>query len=142
MRSGCWRRCKPCFGRRLHVGDVDAICRFDHPLTELEEKPVSAVDKQIASYIVPRIPDGCTMQIGLGGISNAVAYSLIHHKHIGIHTEMLTDSKAPVTGVAEAGLYTTVLPAARAGPILWQARLMGKLNGVIAQMTPKGWRIV
>jgi acyl-CoA hydrolase len=76
----------------IHVSDVDAICRFDHPLTELEQKPVSAVDKQIASYIVPRIPDGCTLQIGLGGISNAVAYSLIHHKHIGIHTEMLTDS--------------------------------------------------
>ena len=74
----------------IHVGDVDAICRFDHPLPNWKKSRSVRWTSRFLN-IVPRIPDGCTMQIGLGGISNAVAYSLIHHKHIGIHTEMLTD---------------------------------------------------
>lgn len=78
----------------INVRDVDAICRHDHPLTELKQPPVTEIDEKIASYIVPNIKDGCTLQVGLGGIANAVAYSLVDRKHIGVHTEMLTDSMA------------------------------------------------
>lgn len=76
----------------INVRDVDALCRFDHPLPELLQPPVSEKDKKIASYIVPHIPDGATLQVGLGGIANAVAYALEGKKHLGVHTEMLTDS--------------------------------------------------
>ncbi|NCC69840.1 MAG: hypothetical protein EOM14_16920, partial [Clostridia bacterium] len=55
----------------VNVKDVDAICRFDHPLPELQQPPVSETDRAIASYIIPNIPDGCTLQVGLGGIANA-----------------------------------------------------------------------
>ena len=78
----------------INVKDVDAICRFDHPLPELKQPPVSETDKKIASYIVPNITDGSILQVGLGGIANAVAYSLEDRKHVGVHTEMLTDSMA------------------------------------------------
>jgi len=78
----------------INVKDVDAICRFDHPLPELKQPPVSETDKKIASYIVPNITDGSILQVGLGGIANAVAYSLEDRKHLGVHTEMLTDSMA------------------------------------------------
>lgn len=78
----------------INVRNVDAICRCDHPLAELKQPPVTEIDEKIASYIVPYIKDGCTLQVGLGGIANAIAYSLVDRKHIGVHTEMLTDSMA------------------------------------------------
>lgn len=78
----------------INVKDVDAICRFDHDLAELQQPPVSESDRMIASYIIPNIPDGATLQVGLGGIANAVAYGLEDKKHLGVHTEMLTDSMA------------------------------------------------
>ena len=46
------------------------------------------------------------------------------------------------SGVSDAGLTMTVLPAANAGPTLWQTRLSGKLNGAMAATTPQGTRSV
>lgn len=77
---------------RIHVSKVDAVCRCDHPLYEYQQPPVSDLDKKIASYILPLIPDGATLQIGVGGVANAVAYGLINKKKLGVQTEMLTDS--------------------------------------------------
>lgn len=77
---------------RIHVNDVDAICRCDHELYEYIQPPVSEQDKVIASYIIPLIPDGATLQIGVGGVANAVAYGLTDKKHLGVQTEMLTES--------------------------------------------------
>src|SRR6266446_5956651 len=51
-------------------------------------------------------------------------------------------SRSADSGVSVAGLSTTAFPPARAGPTLWQTRLSGKLNGLIATTTPHGTRIV
>lgn len=77
---------------KVHVDKVDAFCRDDHALYELKQPPVREIDEKIASYIIPLIPDGATIQVGLGGIANAVAYGLKDRKNLGVHTEMLTDS--------------------------------------------------
>jgi len=77
---------------KIHVSDVDYICEYDHPLLELSQPPIRETDKKIASYIIPLIPDGATLQVGLGGIANAVAYGLENKKNLSVHTEMLTDS--------------------------------------------------
>lgn len=79
-------------GSLIHVDDVDAICRADHELAELIQPPVDEIDHAIAAFIIPNIPDGATLQVGLGGIANAVAYGLRDTRHLGVHTEMLTDS--------------------------------------------------
>ncbi|QZY54006.1 acetyl-CoA hydrolase/transferase family protein [Crassaminicella profunda] len=76
----------------VHVSKVNYICEKDHPIPELPQPPVSEIDKKIASHILPLIPDGSTIQIGLGGIANAVGYGLEDKKDLGVHTEMLTDS--------------------------------------------------
>jgi 4-hydroxybutyrate CoA-transferase len=76
----------------LHVDDVEAIIEHDAPMPELPNSPPTEIDKQIASHIIDRIPDGACLQIGLGGIGNAVGYSLDNKKDLGIHTEMATDS--------------------------------------------------
>lgn len=86
---------------RIHVDKVDAFCRDDHPLFELKQPPVREIDEKIASYIIPLIPDGATIQVGLGGIANAVAYGLKDKKNLAVHTEMLTDS---LVEMAKAGV--------------------------------------
>ncbi len=50
-------------------------------------------------------------------------------------------SRRAVSGVAEAGFSTTVFPAASAGASLWATKFRGKLNGEMAAITPRGWRI-
>ena len=76
----------------IHVSKVNYICEKDHKIPELPQPPVTELENKIASYIVPHIPDGATIQIGLGGIANAVGYGLENKKDLGVHTEMLTDS--------------------------------------------------
>jgi 4-hydroxybutyrate CoA-transferase len=88
----------------INLSEVDVICEANDPMVELPNPPVSEIDKKIASFITPLIPDGSTIQIGIGGTSNAVAYSLEDKKDLGVHTEMLTDSlvhlikKGAITG--------------------------------------------
>src|SRR5699024_867492 len=48
-------------------------------------------DKQIASYIIDHIHNGYTIQIGIGGVPNAIMNYLQNYRHLGIHTEMLTN---------------------------------------------------
>lgn len=87
FQKGC-----PGAGNFVNVRDVTAICRYDHPLVELPEAPITDMEKRIAEHIIPYIQDGDNLQIGVGGISNAIAYDLEHHKNLGIYTEMMTDS--------------------------------------------------
>ena len=52
------------------------------------------MEEKIASYILDMIPDGACIQLGIGGTANAVGYGLKDKKHLGIHSEMFTDSMA------------------------------------------------
>lgn len=87
----------------IHVNDVDYIVEHEADIPELPNPPVSDTDKKIASYIIDMIPDGATIQIGIGGIANAVAYGLENKKDLGVHTEMLTDS---MLYLAQKGVIT------------------------------------
>lgn len=72
----------------LHVSEVDAIVEHEAPLPETtpaEPKPEAEV---IGRLIAELIPDGACLQLGIGGIPNAVAASLEHHQDLGLHTEL------------------------------------------------------
>lgn len=77
---------------RIHINDVTCLYECDQPLLLLPDEEPSEVEKKIAAHILPLIPDGATLQLGIGGISNAVGYGLTERKNLGIHTEMFTDS--------------------------------------------------
>jgi acyl-CoA hydrolase len=79
---------------KIHVSEVDFICEADHELPEIIQPDPSELEKTIAAYILPRIKDGSYIQVGIGGLSNAVAYGLTGKKDLHVHTEMLTDSLA------------------------------------------------
>ncbi|HAA09835.1 MAG: hypothetical protein GX176_07900 [Syntrophomonadaceae bacterium] len=80
------------FGRNfLHINEIDAIVEATHPLTALPDIPPNENQTIIGQYIADLIEDGSCIQLGIGGIPNAVAYALGDKKDLGIHTEMFGD---------------------------------------------------
>lgn len=73
----------------VHLSEVDAIVESHAPLPEIAAKPVQELDRLISRHIVPLIPDRATLQIGIGGVPNAVCDSLRHHRGLGVHTELI-----------------------------------------------------
>ncbi|MBS7528659.1 4-hydroxybutyrate CoA-transferase [Fusibacter paucivorans] len=82
------------YGERnyMHVSQADFICEADYDMPVLQNPEVDDVDRKIASHIAANINDGDTLQIGIGSLGNAVAYSLEGKKDLGVHSEMLVDS--------------------------------------------------
>ena len=94
------------FGRnQLHVSQVEGWCRTDRPLVEVEPRKPDALDKTIANFVAERIPDGATLQTGIGAIPNAIMTALMNHRDLGIHTELLSDG---VVDLIEAGVVNGI----------------------------------
>ena len=80
----------------IHVDDVDLIVEADEALGEIEPSTPTAVERRIAKQIVSLLPEGATLQLGIGGIPQAVISLLEGRNDLGIHSEMISD------GVMEA----------------------------------------
>jgi acyl-CoA hydrolase len=76
---------------QVHVSQVAGWCEADYPLTELPARPVRETDRKIAGYVAERIPDGATLQAGIGSIPNEVLGLLDNHKDLGVNSELLSD---------------------------------------------------
>lgn len=75
----------------VHVGDIDYIVHHDEPLLEYETTAPDEIVQKIGAYVARIIQDGDTLQVGYGAIPNAILSHLDDKKHLGIHTELLTD---------------------------------------------------
>jgi len=80
----------------IHVSDIDTIVEASRPLCELEPIEITDVHRAIGKNVASLIEDGATLQLGIGGIPDAVLLELTGHKDLGIHTEMLSDSVIPL----------------------------------------------
>lgn len=81
----------------IHVSEVDYIIDGDdQPAAELPNPPPTDIDRAVARHIMNEIDDGACLQIGIGGMPNAVCVALLESsvKDLGIHTEMMTDGIA------------------------------------------------
>lgn len=87
----------------LSMECVDYFVEHPLPLIQLPHQDISEKDQAIGAYISELVEDGATLQLGIGGIPNAVAQCLIHKKDLGIHTEMLTDG---MVDLVQAGVIT------------------------------------
>lgn len=85
----------------LHVSEVDAVVEAEEELAELPSEVPTDVERAIASHVVPLIPEAATLQLGIGGIPNAVASLLRDRDDLGVHSEMISDGvmDAVVRGV-------------------------------------------
>ncbi len=74
----------------VHVSDIDYLIEADYLAPTLPDAIPNEKDIKIGKYIADLIEDGSSIQLGIGGIPNAVAQMLLNKKDLGIHTEMLT----------------------------------------------------
>lgn len=90
----------------IHVSRLDAAVLVDDPLVEVPTPEPGPVETAIGEAIAALIPDGATLQIGVGGIPNAVIRALSGHRHLGLHTEAMTDGVLPLieSGVIDNSL--------------------------------------
>jgi len=75
----------------IHIKDVNFIIRQDEPLLELPGVALDETTQRIGNYVARLVQDGDTIQVGYGGLPNAVIANLYNKRHLGIHTELLSD---------------------------------------------------
>ncbi|MDD3393332.1 MAG: 4-hydroxybutyrate--acetyl-CoA CoA transferase [Clostridia bacterium] len=90
---------------QIHISQVTALCESSRPLSILPSAPLTDVDRKIGQMIADEVVNGATLQLGIGGIPNAVGVLLQDKKDLGIHTEMLTDS---MVDLIECGAVTNM----------------------------------
>lgn len=88
---------------QIHLSEVDFVVENHVPLFELPATSPSETEQKIGEYIAELIDDGATLQLGIGGIPNAITHFLKNHKDLGIHTEMFNDG---MVDLYEAGAVT------------------------------------
>ncbi len=76
----------------VHISQIDGLYENHVPLVCLPKAEIDETSKTIGGLIAERIPDGATLQLGIGAVPDAVGLALKHKHDLGIHTEMFTDS--------------------------------------------------
>lgn len=87
----------------INIKDIDYAIEVDYPIFEIPVKASTEIEKAIGENVASLIEDGATLQMGIGGIPNAVLSYLGNHKDLGIHTEMFSDGIIPLV---EKGVIT------------------------------------
>jgi acyl-CoA hydrolase len=76
----------------IHINDIDYIIPYDEPLPEYDFGKESEIALQVGRYVASLVRDGDTLQIGYGHIPLGVLSCLSHKRHLGIHTDLITDA--------------------------------------------------
>lgn len=105
----------------LHVSEIDLAVEVDEPPASVPVPPIGAVERRIGEFVADLVPDGATLQLGIGAIPAAVAHGLQDKRDLGIHTEMFTD---PIVDLVERGVVTGAAKERNRGKIV-AAFLMG-----------------
>src|SRR5579864_325254 len=123
----------------LHVSEVDYVIEGDDaPLAELPNPPPSEIDHAVARFICAEVDDGACLQIGIGGMPNAVCTLLREAgvKDLGIHTEMLTDG---LVDLYRAGLVTGAKKQLDVGKVAFTFALGSKSIYETIDRNPDMW---
>lgn len=88
---------------QIHISEVDHVVENHLPLFELPSASPAPWEEAIGGYVADLIEDGSTIQLGIGGIPNAIASLLTERRDLGVHTEMFTTG---IVDLFEAGVIT------------------------------------
>lgn len=99
----------------IHFSKLDYIVPVEYPLPELPMGGSSELSRKIARHIAGMIPNGATLQMGIGGIPDAVLHELTDHKHLGVHTEMFSDG---IVTLVERGVIDGEMKSLHPGKII------------------------
>ena len=105
----------------IHVDDIDLAVEVDVPPYEHAIGAIGDIERRIGEHVAELIPDGATLQLGIGAIPSAVALALGDKRDLGIHTEMFTDA---IVDLVEAGVVTGARKERNRGKIV-TAFMMG-----------------
>ena len=105
----------------IHVSEIDLAVEVDVPPYEHHSGAIGDIERRIGAHVAELIPDGATIQLGIGAIPAATALALTGHRDLGVHTEMFTDA---VVDLVEAGVITGARKERNRGKIV-TAFLMG-----------------
>lgn len=101
---------------QVHLSQVDYVVENHVPLMQLPPTEPTAAEEAIGGYIAELIEDGSTLQLGIGGIPNAITPFLLDRKDLGIHTEMFTDG---MVDLYNAGVITNRRKT------MWKGKMVG-----------------
>lgn len=90
-------------GVRIHLDELDLLVEQDEELIELPRAAIGEIEREIGRQIAGLVPDGATLQLGIGAIPDAVLLFLQDKKDLGIHSEMFSDG---VVDLVESGVIT------------------------------------
>ncbi len=99
----------------VHVSRITAAVEVDRPLPVHEPPRISETEKRIGENVASIIPNGATLQVGIGSIPAAVLHALSGHEDLGVHTEMFTDE---LIDLVESGVVTNRLKTRFQGRIV------------------------
>ncbi len=105
----------------IHVDEIDYAIEVDQPPYALHQPAIGDVEQRIGEFIAELVPDGATLQLGIGAIPSAAARYLTHRRDLGVHTEMFSDA---IVDLVEAGAVTGARKERNRGKIV-AAFLMG-----------------
>ena len=87
----------------LHTSEIDVFVDVDVPIHELKSRETTDVEENIGRHAAELVEDGCCLQLGIGGIPDAVLKNLTAFKDLGIHSEMISDG---VQHLVDKGVIT------------------------------------
>ena len=99
----------------IHVSKLTHVVPVDYPLVEMPQGLAGDLEKSIGAHVAELIPDGATLQLGIGSIPDGVLYYLRDKRHLGIHTEMFSDG---VVDLVEMGVVTNERKTLHPGKII------------------------
>ncbi len=101
--------------RRLSRDEIDVLVHVSRPPAEYPEPAGRGVEDAIAAHVAGLIPDGATLQLGIGAIPSAIASRLRDHRDLGIHSGVATDA---IAELIEAGVVTGARKSLDAGLVV------------------------
>jgi len=99
----------------IHISQLDKIVEHTQDLPELATRPSTEIERKIAEHIMPLIEDRATLQLGIGGIPDALLALLGDRKDLGIHSEMVSDG---VMQAIESGIVTNACKTLHPGKVI------------------------
>ena len=99
----------------IHVSEATCVYQGPNQMFYMPERPQSELDLKIGQYVADLIEDESTLQLGIGGIPNAVAAALKDKRDLGVHTEMLSDS---LIDLYRAGVVTNAAKTLHKGKMV------------------------
>jgi acetyl-CoA hydrolase len=85
----------------IHVSRISACVETERPLEELPQGETNPIAEKIGQHIADLIPDGATLQLGIGAVPDSVLRYLGHKRHLGVHSELFSDG---IIDLVEAGV--------------------------------------